>query len=62
MEILKVLRCTDGLEVILVLENRKKISRKLKKDTNNYSYFIYKKEEYFLNKLHLLNIELTDDI
>ena len=63
MVIKKVVRNSEGDRVILILENNKQITRKLYKNSlTEVRYFKYNKCEYYLNKLHLENIQIIDDI
>ena len=57
----EVIFTSEANLVILLLSNNKKITRKLKKDLNDYKYFKYCNQEYFLNKLRLENIATGQD-
>ena len=62
MEKIKEVLFTDEANlVVLVLENDKSVTRKLKRDINDYKYFKYCNQEYFLNKLRLENIATGQD-
>ena len=62
MKIKEVIFTSEADLVILLLANNKKATRKLKKDSNDYKYFKYCNQEYFLNKLHLENIPTSQDL
>lgn len=57
----QVLRTSEYNKVILYFENGKEIKRNLKRSLNDSSlYFVYKKREYYINRLNMLNIELVN--
>ena len=62
MKIKEVIFTSESNLVILLLANNRKVTRKLKKDLNDYKYFKYSNQEYFLNKLHLEGIPTSQDL
>ena len=58
VNIRQVFRTSEHNKVILYFENGKEIKRTLKRSLNDDSlYFVYKKREYYINRL---NIELVE--
>ena len=61
VNIKQVLRTSEYNKVILYFENGKEVNRTLKRSKNDGSlYFVYKKREYYINRLNMLNIELVE--
>ena len=63
IKIEKVVRLSEHDKIVVILENEKQVLRKLYRDNlTEISYFKFKNCEYYLNKLHLYNIQVVDDI
>ena len=61
VNIKQVLRTSEYYKVVIYFENGKEVNRKLKNSVNDGSlYFVYKKREYYINRLNMLNIELVE--
>ena len=61
VKIKQVLRTSEYNKVVLYFENGKEVNRILRRSKNDGSlYFVYKKHEYYINRLNMLNIELVE--
>ena len=59
MKIKEVLLTSDSTIVVLILENSKQVTRKLKRDVNDYYYFKYNNQDYFLDNIQ--NLKIVDN-
>ena len=51
MKIKETLLTSDSTIVVLILENNKQVTRKLRKGVNDYCFFKYNNQGYFLENI-----------
>ena len=54
MKIKETLLTSDSTIVVLILENNKQVTRKLRKGANDYYFFKYNNQGYFLDNIEAL--------
>ena len=51
MKIKEILLTSDSTIAVLILENNKQVTRKLRKGANDYYFFKYNNQGYFLDNI-----------